>query len=658
MIEPILTDTSHAFDDIHITQGQKDALQKLEQRRRLIEPVVEGLFPARSQGYFDEMIARRYRKNATDFSEDDKWEARDKSRNYRYNKTQLVDQVAQSRIPDGDISEYISVLHSLGRELSHKNTELMVEEMLFLAEIPDSLDEARVYVSLARRWKDEFLQNVDEDEVKWRVGRLHEIIRELSGSHIFPRPDKRSTEEIEQLFEAFTEAYSYLYSLPADYDRETAEKFIFGAQRAGLGFHDAEQTRKVLRLFKNVSPFEDRATMRKFAEEVTRYTANHGLSDDAVDGFGTKLLPALHAADSDVEILLRGGNIWGMGKGDFGVADFICHAYAQRITPANLSALTMILREVPTTNLARLEQNRLDGLTLRTPFGILRDFIHDQRPYVHDVVAAMVNYYDTGNKQALLSVLQKTDYLSGSNERLIDRSLYETEVDEVVHGWHTNDHGGKIKPITVLRRLVENTSPFEEELPKTRDTELNQRLGQLMQNKQNGIVSREMLGQALRYVNDKLVAMMGKGEIGIEPSYVLALSWLERRGFEVLQHFTFEDQMGAYKEGWFQELLRFQDLTAAPGAFNKEAFDAFLVELGSKKLEEKPYSLIARRMLIHVGELGQQYHKAGRNDRAGALASGNVTNELIKLRDMKPARTKECTAVRAGLVDPRFDPYK
>ena len=64
----------------------------------------------------------------------------------------------------------------------------------------------------------------------------------------------------------------------------------------------------------------------------------------------------------DVNILQRGGNIWGMRKGNFGVADFTTHCYAVKINPPNLNNLIMIAKEVPTTDSARFEQNRIDAL--------------------------------------------------------------------------------------------------------------------------------------------------------------------------------------------------------------------------------------------------------------------------------------------------------
>src|SRR3989338_8293383 len=115
-----------------------------------------------------------------------------------------------------------------------------------------------------------------------------------------------------------------------------------------------------------------------------------------------------------------------------GIGDFISACYAYKIAPNDLNNLLLALREVPTTDIARFEQNRLDGLTLASTFDALRDFIHDQRPNVHAVLTAIVDYYDTGDKSALEKLLPLTDgYLSPieRQKKIYDRTKYELELE-------------------------------------------------------------------------------------------------------------------------------------------------------------------------------------------------------------------------------------
>ena len=151
--------------------------------------------------------------------------------------------------------------------------------------------------------------------------------------------------------------------------------------------------------------------------------------------------------------------------------------------------------------------------------------------------------------------------------------------------------------------------------------------------------TRELLGEAYDYITARLVEMMDKREVGIEPDTLLALAWLERRGFEVLQKLTYEDQIGVYKQKWFHSILRFQELTTSPNRYDKVEFQSFLDQITQAKWCEEAYKLIGRRVLDHVNILARKYKSEGKDERTGGLWSGNSVHELIGLTDYRPAVT-------------------
>lgn len=343
--------------------------------------------------------------------------------------------------------------------------------------------------------------------------------------------------------------------------------------------------------------------------------------------------------DPRIEILLRPTNMWGMKEGDFGVADFLVDCLTKKITPANLNEMTLNLRDVPATSLARFEQNRRDGLSLRI-FGILRDFIHDQRPGVHNVVKAMVDYYDDPQHDVvkLRSVVGRTDYMK-TNELIYDLHRYDTDVEETI-----NDRRQPAKAIDVLRRVMENTQVIDDSPSAVSNSEVNNALSQLdaihrqarpeagvTEKSENQGDIRAALGQSLDETNRELYQLIQQGAIGIEPNMIQAIAWLEQRAFEVLQSLNYDDQLTAYLEPWFQSLVVFEELTHNPDNFDSSDLQSFIGQLSASGQGLEPYRMVSARMLGHVKQLADRYKSSGRADAVDALWSGNVIHEFMTL---------------------------
>ena len=533
-----------------------------------------------------------------------------------------------------DLIKKIQILYPIFLEGRDSIDEYKFGACVKLAQACESVAKAKVYVELSEQWSEKFLVGItDAQTISRRRADFHSLVNDLSGHNISPRPPARSIKETRELMKAFMEFYEFVYSLPDDIKNESEfNQFKNGTIRIGLDNHNPNDARALHFLYKTYSARIDKRVLFRFLDSVERYGRHHGLSRGAIKSFQEKLLPAMVNSAKDVDILQRAGNIWGMRKGDFGVADFICHCYAIKINPPNLNNLIMIAKEVPTTDSARLEQNRKDALTLAGTFGILRDFIHDQRPLVHEVLAAMVGYYDTNNKANLESTINRVEGYVNMPERrelLLDRNNYERDVEETVNG-----NKRSAKAINVVRRLAANTAPITQELSITSDEELNRRMSKI-----KDYVAEEDLRETLECVNEKLIKIMKRGEIGIEPSLILALGWIERRAFAFLQKLKYEEQMGAYKKKWFHAILKFQELTNSPNNFDEKEFEAFLKKATSIDSDVEAYKFISKRVLENISALAKIYKTANRGHMTGALWSGNVTHELIALTDFKPAST-------------------
>lgn len=500
-----------------------------------------------------------------------------------------------------------------------------------------TLDRARFGVRIVTRWKQRFIEGVNDDTVvagrmvhlKYIMCDFALLFKAQQGDE--PQDNMRRADEIS---EAVMEAYSVSYFLSPKASL-LREAFLRTISNIMVGSHDPDQVRIAIKILEAI-PIQniDPELADQFMDIVGQYWQNHPVTEDAIQGLGGSLLRAMLEKNPQVDVLQR-PNIWAKRKGEFGIADFLCHCFATRLSPPKLNELLLAVRETPTTDFARFEQNRLDALCLDSPFGRLRDLIHDQRPLVHDVLQKMVEYYYNARRcNALKAVLARTDYLSSPEciTVILDRSRYDQVVKEI-------DTKRKIKVIDLLRRLVENTRPVMEIPPITSDPDLNAKLVAVAEQKGKGGVSDEAFTNAVNHVNEVMLRGMTSGEVGIEPNLVLAIAWIERQCFMKLQNLTFERASSVHTAPWFRSILQFQELTASPNNFDPKEFERFLSSLDEAGSGESASSLIRQRVMNHVYALAKIYIAIGKAERTGALWSGNVAHELMLPSAMRRAET-------------------
>lgn len=497
------------------------------------------------------------------------------------------------------------------------------------------------YVEFLEKFEAELLDGLKKDLIKdddsadvmkQKNSDFYFFVRTALGAGRYPPPLIKK-EEVEAKVLLYKEAKEFTYSLPPEFKPDNITRGEIGEITGGKGAaahelnsrmpnmlsysQNPENFKIFFQIFKDCYEKTDPILAQKFLDVIADYARNHNLTEQSIKGFEDKLLPALRDGDSQVEVLKRSGNIWGMEKGDFGIADFVCCAYGSEANPKDINLLLMALREVPTTNLSKLEQNRKDAFILCVPFGALRDLIHDQNPFVHKVVKAMLDYYTTNDKSELLRLLPLTKGYLGPQSRqdeILDLGRYNEEV------------------VDTLKRVEKNTQPVEEIPPVTSDEELNKMMNELSE---KDSVWASLLEKAFDRVNSYLESMQDRKEVGIEPNMVLAIAWLERQGHRAIKEMPYEDQVSAYKMSWFHSTLEFQELTSSAHPFDKKDFEEFTKNLSGIGDYKEAYKLVMERVLKNISGLSDIYRQSGKPDIIGALWSGNLTHELIALVDPK-----------------------
>ncbi len=559
--------------------------------------------------------------------------------NQMFSKDAICRRISQAGIDEKDLPQYVEKVFAFQDELSKIEPEESedINSMRYAAEFiidsSESVQDIELWGKVLQEWKQLIPEDATVEERKKKIGDLTYFIKEMSGSGRSPKPPRRTQEEVEAQLVVYKEVKNYLYHLPEDTAKNPAvvelQSMYFNL---GVIWHDPEQSKLFFELFEDTQQETRVEVVAKFLHAVARYGSHHKLTPQSLQGFEEKLLPAIEHGEPQVAVLQEAGNVWGMAKGDYGIGDFTVGCYALEVSPKNINQLLMALREVPTTNVARLEQNRRDAF--RTPFGSFRDFIHDQRPLVREVVQAMVRYYETGDRADLEVLLPKTEGYLGTQERqaqIYDLANYDKEVEADVYGKKVNE-----KVIDVLRRLEENTKIVDEQPPVTSNVELNQCLQDFQR---EDVQATQVLQRALDALNIELEEAIKNSAVGIEPNTILAIAWLERKGFEALQGLDYESQQSAYTKPWFHALLKFQELTASGQPYNAEEFNKFIAKLSRTKDLKEAYKAVMARTLSRVSELAKVYSKTSKSHISGALWSGNIAHELTALTDLRPATT-------------------
>lgn len=348
-----------------------------------------------------------------------------------------------------------------------------------------------------------------------------------------------------------------------------------------------------------------------------------------VKGLERNIIPA--AQKKSDPIFTEIGNYWGLYPFEYGVGDFVFKAATSKVTPSFVNEMMLCCEEFAASDYETFFTNRRDGLTITDTFGTLRDCIHNQRPNVHNLIDAMVAYYDAAPEKrekaarSLRNEVQNMDF-GLELENLTDLERYNRVLPRY------GEPSVQESAIEVLRRLQTNTRPQVQKLPLSGDQKLDD-LATELQNSPD--FSREKTTAYFNALNDCMERAMVQKQIGMSPALLRQIRWADRKARDICRRLTFEDQLTAYQQPYFKEIIRFADLTMnASTAYNPQEFAAFYQEVEKACPMEKAYQLIAGRQNLRLGELTVKYKRLAAGSRR-SYRMKNKNNSRVYLRKVE-----------------------
>jgi hypothetical protein len=407
------------------------------------------------------------------------------------------------------------------------------------------------------------------------------------------------------------------------------------------------------------SPDDKIGRWQEKSDLLRNYFRSHGLDAKRVEGFRANVFPLIEANDSEVDGMVDATNAFPMHYGGFGVSDYNMHCLVSEVSPRYTAELIQAYREIPTSSFSRFEQNRQDAAALMGALWRGRDWIHDELPGIHDVVSAMLDYYESRDDEtaraekeaALLRVIAEKPYAGLIGDFSLDLANYEKPIKKRVGRYNDGKVLEETEPaIDVLRRIVKNTEQVTLEKPHTEDEGLNALLEQLdvRPNERTGEVhvNWNQVGELVRYTNDLLRTR--QGQIGMRPSMIAALAYIEKIATYSMRGVGRKDWQELPYDPHFKEICRFRELVSSADGYSENDFENFWNGFSRVPYPEEGYSRLApdytvlrehyrrlqTRTLRKIDGLAKMYisnpHTAY---LTGALWSGNLNHEIVGLVD-------------------------
>lgn len=387
-------------------------------------------------------------------------------------------------------------------------------------------------------------------------------------------------------------------------------------------------------------------------EVLFHYVELHGIDEKTVKGFKDIIFPLVRQGEPEVEAIATMGNTYGTIEGYYGIADYAEECLLSEYNPKDINKLLCIYHEMPTSDFRKFEQNRKDASRLQYTIIGGRDFIHDERAGVNEVLSAIKDYYDHRESEDVESYKQKLEslenkYRFGVLPNAFNLEAYEKPIENM-SDWNKAEKGNpNERAIDILNRLVENTRPNLLEAPETKYPELNELLSKIspLINEQTGKVRVNIreVGAAIAKMNE--ILLQKQGEQGIMPSTISAVAFLDKMSAYALRDTDAKEVQELAFDPNFKEILRFSQLTSSTEyderAFNnkyQQIVDKFSEAYGddgvdSSKIVEG-YQVLNQQILKNMQGLSKNYASKSVTERfSDAVWSGNLSDELIGLFD-------------------------
>ncbi len=469
-------------------------------------------------------------------------------------RSNLVSTLAATPMSADQVRQYLEAAVPLAQALSQSVADNLYILNELAATGTTSPAILQNFHDFGQRWHDAFLADVGQEIAEDRIRDFIDLTNMFSEEE-GEDADSRA-KRLESYFDFLTTLYYRAYTIDDPDALRVCSNFCLSNMGAELTPEAIESALNTMDIAEIATPYKQyqNEIVENFMNGLFGYENYFRVSKAAVQALTKRLLPAMLHQDPQVAILTAGQNEEHIT--DPGI--FIVRAYATPVTPSGVNELITNYRRVPTTNLYHKEQNRVDARTIGGAFGELREVIHEQEPQGHAIVSAMITFYDTGDPTSL------EEFRAVVGEDGFTRQLYDQPIPKVVNDPMSDEpqqYDGTVTPIAVLRDLEAHTRPVDIEPPQTSDQHLNQLLQQVYTARSRQKI--EALERVLAYVSRLLISDMQEHVVGIEPNHVAAYAWLDLAGFETLKNLSYEDQIIAYKQPWFTELLRYNLLTSS-----------------------------------------------------------------------------------------------
>ena len=387
------------------------------------------------------------------------------------------------------------------------------------------------------------------------------------------------------------------------------------------------------------------------------YAFNHDINAQRLQAFHDRVIPAIESGDPAYDSLVHSSNSFGTAPGEFGITDYTIHVLTSETNPRNVRDLMQTYRTIPTEDYAKFESNRRDAIALQGVLWDGRDFIHDERPGVHELIGAMVDFYDSkdnpethAKKTAKLQKVvntrldPKNRYFYGGfdGEKCFDLANYDTILEGTVRADTRSDEDyDQVPAIDVLRRLEENTRQISLEKPHSGDAELDALIEKAMVSQsQDGenFVDFQSAGELVTRANQILAEK--QGGVNLTPSFIKTLSYIERVETYAMRGISHKDYQELGFDPGFKEICRFHELTSTNRPYSEGNFEqfwrGFMTEFGRDWPNNvtSAYGRLSQHILSDLESLAKSYNEQGApRYMTDSLWSGNLNHELVGLTD-------------------------
>ncbi len=341
-------------------------------------------------------------------------------------------------------------------------------------------------------------------------------------------------------------------------------------------------------------------------------------------------------------------------KNDWGIAEFTAECLIGDITPRNICELIQINKKIPSSELEKFEQNRVDAVALENIIYPSRTFIHTQHPGVHEFISAMIDYYDTkddeeahreANEKLENALKMRKSSPYGKSYRNFEKYIFNLDnydrSCQAVDTWSGTNAAEQHKTVSdkaidILRRLEKNTRPNAPEIPTTKDPKLNKLLeAAKIHVAENGkeYTDWRAIGDLLSNLNGYLISR--QGENGMPPSQMHAIIYADRAATVAMRDITQKEWRELFFDPTFKEIVKFRDLTESYDNFSSADFERFWNYFSDAPAGETDTNISAQyyRLSMHIFKQLTKLskHRQGSTDD---LWSNNLTHELIGLTDI------------------------